>query len=306
MPTTPNHGYNVPSEGATDWHIPLNENFERYDTDIELRDEDGNKGDYDPKDGAKFIATDTENVYIGDGSGWNRLHSTGRNPSFESIDSTGPFLGIGRSSRITPQERFGVSTGATGSSYGGMYIDADSSDARPFYGYEAGGTRMWHYLDGNTGSWHLHNGGDDALTVRDSGAVGVGLTTPDQPLEVEGAPSRREGAITGRTDEALGAGVHGHNTNTSKSTFGVKGTIETADTAAAAVKGVVNSSTGGAVALRGDAQDGNQLALFTFGDAEIRGNLDVTGTKNFAQTVDTPGGRKGGGLYRERGPNPPD
>ena len=37
MPQTPNHGYNVPNEGAQDWHVPLNDNFEQYDTDIEIR-----------------------------------------------------------------------------------------------------------------------------------------------------------------------------------------------------------------------------------------------------------------------------
>ncbi|MHB9287614.1 tail fiber domain-containing protein [Halobacteriales archaeon Cl-PHB] len=71
MPQTPNHGYNVPNEGAQDWHKPLNENFEAYDTDIEVRDTDGNTGTYTPKQGAKYLATDTGRVYEGDGSNWN-------------------------------------------------------------------------------------------------------------------------------------------------------------------------------------------------------------------------------------------
>ena len=71
MPQTPNHGYNVPNEGAQDWHVPLNDNFEQYDTDIEIRDTDGNRSNYDPKQGAKFLATDTGRVYEGDGSNWN-------------------------------------------------------------------------------------------------------------------------------------------------------------------------------------------------------------------------------------------
>jgi hypothetical protein len=70
MPQTPNHGYNVPSEGAQDWHEPLNENFERYDVDIELRDQAANLDDYEPEAGAKFLATDTGVVYVGDGSDW--------------------------------------------------------------------------------------------------------------------------------------------------------------------------------------------------------------------------------------------
>ena len=75
MPETPNHGYNVPNEGAQDWHEPLNENFEQYDTDIEIRDAEGNLGDYEPKQGAKFLATDTGDVYLGDGTDWQSLGS---------------------------------------------------------------------------------------------------------------------------------------------------------------------------------------------------------------------------------------
>lgn len=76
MPQTPNHGYNLPDEGATDWHNPLNENFEQYDTDIEIRDLTHNMTDYDPKDGAKFLATDTGNVFVGDGDQWNPLNTS--------------------------------------------------------------------------------------------------------------------------------------------------------------------------------------------------------------------------------------
>jgi hypothetical protein len=70
MPETPNHSYNVPEEGASDWHEPLNENFRQYDADIEIRDESSNAGDYDPVQGAKFLATDTGVVHVGDGSNW--------------------------------------------------------------------------------------------------------------------------------------------------------------------------------------------------------------------------------------------
>lgn len=65
-----NHGYNTPSKGTTDWNVPLNENFKQLETDVEIRDADGNKGQYEPKDGALFRATDTGDVYLGDGSNW--------------------------------------------------------------------------------------------------------------------------------------------------------------------------------------------------------------------------------------------
>ena len=71
MPQTPNHGYNVPTKGDANWHQPLNDNFEQYDTDIEIRDTDANKSNYQPKHGAKFLATDTGHVFQGDGSNWN-------------------------------------------------------------------------------------------------------------------------------------------------------------------------------------------------------------------------------------------
>jgi hypothetical protein len=60
----------VPEEGASDWHEPLNENFRQYDTDIEIRDEEANRSNYEPVQGAKFLATDTGVVYTGDGDNW--------------------------------------------------------------------------------------------------------------------------------------------------------------------------------------------------------------------------------------------
>ena len=67
---TSNHGYNTPAEGAVDWHVPLNENFKKIDTDVEIRDAEENLGQYTPKEGAKFLATDTGVRYLGDGSQW--------------------------------------------------------------------------------------------------------------------------------------------------------------------------------------------------------------------------------------------
>jgi len=70
---TQNHNYDTPAQGATNWDLPLNSNFEQLDTDVEIRDSKSNVGTYQPKAGAKFLATDTGDVYLGDGSAWNRL-----------------------------------------------------------------------------------------------------------------------------------------------------------------------------------------------------------------------------------------
>lgn len=67
---TTNHGYQTPSQGAQDWHVPLNENFERLEIDVELRDVAANRSSYEPADGAKFLELDTGIVYVGDGDSW--------------------------------------------------------------------------------------------------------------------------------------------------------------------------------------------------------------------------------------------
>ena len=73
-----NNRYNTPTEGSSDWHLPLNENFERLETDVEIRDLDANKADYSPTNGAKFFATDTGKIYSGDGSSWTLVGSISR------------------------------------------------------------------------------------------------------------------------------------------------------------------------------------------------------------------------------------
>lgn len=71
MADTPNHGYNRPDKGDTDWHTQLNKNFNALDTAVEIRDTSGNRANYNPKNGAKFLETDTGQIYFGDGASWN-------------------------------------------------------------------------------------------------------------------------------------------------------------------------------------------------------------------------------------------
>lgn len=72
---TTNHGYNEPEEGTTNWNVPLNENFRKMDSDIEIRDAASSLDSYEPRDGAKFMATDTGEVYLGDGTAWQQVGS---------------------------------------------------------------------------------------------------------------------------------------------------------------------------------------------------------------------------------------
>lgn len=65
--------YNQPEQGTTDWHIPLNENFQDLEIDViykEARAPDATQED--PATGAMFIDTREAygDIYIGDGSSW--------------------------------------------------------------------------------------------------------------------------------------------------------------------------------------------------------------------------------------------
>lgn len=84
---TDNHDYNTPKKGTENWHVPLNENFDRLDTGVEIRDVDDSLGQYTPKPCAKYFATDTGNIYIGDGDQWQQLSSAGQDPSFGSVSA---------------------------------------------------------------------------------------------------------------------------------------------------------------------------------------------------------------------------
>lgn len=84
---TDNHGLNTPEKGTADWHLPLNQNFEAIDTGLEIRDTDDRKGSYAPKAGAKFLATDTEQAYLGDGNEWVPVASSGRSASFDAVNN---------------------------------------------------------------------------------------------------------------------------------------------------------------------------------------------------------------------------
>lgn len=80
--------YSTPEQGTLDWHVPLNENFTKLDRDVEIRDSDSNRDGYDPADGAKFLATDTGDVYIGDGSQWTQIGTVAPADTSDSTSSS--------------------------------------------------------------------------------------------------------------------------------------------------------------------------------------------------------------------------
>lgn len=103
-------------------------------------------------------------------------------------DPAQPFVGIGRNTRISSSEFFGVQAPVIGNNYGGMYVNTGEASARPFYGYASGGAaRAWSYVDGNDANkWKLSVAASDRITVTTTGLVGLGTTTPAERLHVAG------------------------------------------------------------------------------------------------------------------------
>jgi hypothetical protein len=94
------------------------------------------------------------------------------------------FMGLNRSYRVSGAEYFGILAPVT-NAYGGMYIQT-AGTGLPFYGYADGTGYAWTYLDGSdTNKWKLYNGGYQ-LTFTADGLLGVGTTTPTDPLTVQG------------------------------------------------------------------------------------------------------------------------
>jgi hypothetical protein len=95
MTNTPNHNYNIPAQGEENWHVPLNNNFNQLDIDVEIRGKENEKSNYEADLGTKYEATDTGAVYYGDGDTWvladRRLNAVQSNNIFtKRIQKKGP------------------------------------------------------------------------------------------------------------------------------------------------------------------------------------------------------------------------
>ncbi len=152
------------------------------------------------------------------------------------VDGGTDFVGVGRSSRVSSAEAFGVQSSAT-SGYGGMYLRTDGASGWPFYGYAADTNLMWTYFDGTNDKWHVNNGGN-RLTVRgDTGAVGIGEESPLYRLHVESSQQR---TIYGMTTFNGGSALYGEADGTGS--YGVRGDADGTD--GVGVRGTALNGTG--------------------------------------------------------------
>lgn len=103
---TDNQNWDVPEEGDTDYETTFSTFFEQIDRDVSITDLEADRTNYEPKSNAKFLASDTGAVYIGDGSSWNKISSSGDNPIFNSIDTD--------EATIAGKDGIGVGTSVSG------------------------------------------------------------------------------------------------------------------------------------------------------------------------------------------------
>jgi len=81
MGNTTQHGWPTPEEGQSNYEDTFAEFFEQIDDVVEIRGVDSDTSNHSAVAGAKYFATNTEKLYIGDGSSWKLfdLRTTIRN-----------------------------------------------------------------------------------------------------------------------------------------------------------------------------------------------------------------------------------
>lgn len=214
-------------------------------------------------------------------------------------DATG-FLGIGRDSRITGSEIFGIHREAAG--YGGMYVST-GENGQPFYGYSIdGSSSTFHYVEPADGDWRLYNNGQELKftnlgNLELNGNIGIGSTStsPFYPLEVRtsslgnaiyaensAASSNTVGALAsgssgvavlGTSTGTFGRGVKG--TTNKQNGVGVEGEAYTTSGVALSAKATGVGSTGLIVQATGSGSKAAQLNGFvaTSDDLSVGTNL---------------------------------
>lgn len=89
--------YNDPDTGIAEFNGRIADVLDALEVDVEYRDDDSNRNDYTPTVNAKFTAEDTGAVYIGNGSDWIHIPTTGDEPDFAAASVEGDHVVVGDS-----------------------------------------------------------------------------------------------------------------------------------------------------------------------------------------------------------------
>jgi hypothetical protein len=94
-----------------------------------------------------------------------------------SADQAAQFVGIGRANRLMNNEVFGITAnfGPAGNGYGGMVMNTNSPEGRPFYGYAAGNSvKAWTTFEPANETWDVYTNGNRRLQVGVAGLIQPG------------------------------------------------------------------------------------------------------------------------------------
>lgn len=134
---TDNHEFQLWADNEERWEH--RSDFETLEQRVWVRDEDAALNDYEPHDGALFLATDTETVYLGDGNSWtlkwnfSDIGSSGGGDHtyVEGIATTrqnvGAVVGGGYHSSLASNGGYGVVFEAEDLTIQSVVVDADLS-----------------------------------------------------------------------------------------------------------------------------------------------------------------------------------
>lgn len=188
---TTNHGLQLWAAGELDWeHRADMQSIERT---LTVRDFDANHANYTPYDGARFEATDTNAIYLGDGTAWNAI--TPKPTADHIADTTNPHSVTAAQASALPD------TGGTVS--GSVTISNDLS---------IGGT-----IDGGRTTVNVttdHTTADGEIVIADASSAAITVTLPstaDAVVDVKVADATNSVTIAtpntetidGQTNEVL-------------------------------------------------------------------------------------------------------
>lgn len=92
---------------------------------------------------------------------------------------------IGRDFPITSNEYFGVRAPVGDGIYGGMYVETQSANGLPFYGFATSGVlKSWLYYNGLDSTINLYHSDGIALTISPERRLGIGTSEPTHEFEL--------------------------------------------------------------------------------------------------------------------------
>ncbi|GAB3331856.1 hypothetical protein GCM10027429_10630 [Marivirga atlantica] len=102
------------------------------------------------------------------------------------IFDNGTYLGIGRTSLLTPTSFVDIDMPISGSAYGGFNLNSTSATGRPYLGFWLNGTLSSYIFQDQSNALRFYSGGT-AMSIDNAANVGIGVASPSAKLDVVGS-----------------------------------------------------------------------------------------------------------------------